>query len=373
MRSCEILLKNLKNNHIKEYKYLVKKCFETDAQGNRLFFVGFRNEYLELYYKGMCAFKLVEKAGKTLYTIDSYYVENDNSKIEMTFDILQESFETICKQIEKHVTGKHDRRKRREKICQQWIINGANQKLDDWYYLDMEYIDDSNPCGRFDMIAINRKLNKEGKHDVALVELKVKNGSFKGLDGTSYNKRKKAYDELRQNLYLPEYREIKYGSGIISHIADFLRYLQNTDSYTTQLKHELVEMIQSNVELGLIDQNNPLFRVNNVDMLSDKPQIYIVSYSYTQSLDGDINTKSEVKSMKRSFYNYLYNSKYSLKNMLNPIQIDGILSERDQFKSFINEDGSRKICITEKVGEEKYIFNIAFVDPDKDNPLVCIF
>ena len=59
--------------------------------------------------------------------------------------------------------------------------------------------------------------------------------------------------------------------------------------------------------------------------------------------------------------------------MLNPAQIEGILNKRDRFKSFINEDDNRKICITEKVGEEEYIFNIAFLDPDKDDPLVCVF
>ncbi|ORU00162.1 hypothetical protein D081_1256 [Anaerovibrio sp. JC8] len=373
MRSCEKLLDNLKNNHIDEYKYLVKKCFETDEQGNRVFFVGFRRDYLELYYKGMCAFKLTEKEGNTIYETDRYYVEDDDSKKEMTFDVLQDSFETICRQIKKHVSGGHDRKKRREKICQQWLMNGANQVLDDWYYIDMEYIDKTNPCGRFDMIAINRKLNKERKHDVALIELKVTNRSFKGLNGKTYGEKKEEYEELSKNLYIAKHRKVKYGSGVVSHIADFLRYLYNTASYTNQLRHELVEMIKSNIELGIIDPQNPLYGVNTVDMISDKPQIYIVSYSYTPSLDGDKDTKSEVKSMKRSFYKYLYDSDYSLENMLNPSQIEGILNEKDSFKEFIKDDTRRKICIKEKVRGEEYIFNIAFVDPDEDNPLVCIF
>ena len=372
MRSCIELLDTIENNHKDEYEYIVKKCFEKDRQGNRLYFIGFRNNYLELYYKGMCVFKLTENDGKTIYTTNPYYVENDDSKKEMSFDVLKESFETICRQIEKHVSGKHDNRIRREKICQQWIINGANQDLDDWYYLDMEYIDDSNPCGRFDMIAINRKANAEGKHEVVLVELKVKNKSYTGLDGTSYQKKEEKYKKLKENLYNDELRDVKYESGIVSHVADFLRYLQKPDAYAIQLKTELIEMITANKKIGVIDQSNPLFGINNVDVLADKPQIYIVSYSYTPSLDGDSKTKSTIKSMKQSFYNYLYNSEYSLVNMLNPTQIKGFLREKDRFHEFIKSD-DRKYCIMEDVEGKEYTFTIAFVDPDEDNPLVCVF
>lgn len=375
MRNCTELLVVLESKFNEEFVFLQDIIKKVDNNGDRMFFVGFRNGYLDLYYRGMRVFDLKIENDTTEYTTDIYYLKGSGiTKSTFSFNQMKTVLPNILRQIEKHVSGNHDGKKRREKVCQQWLINKTNQNMNDWYYLDMEYIDDGIQCGRFDLVAIKRKPDNYGKHEVALIELKVKKSAYGGLGNDDYNKNREKYIKLKENLFNPdpEIHDLKLGSGLVSHIADFLRYLKNTNSYKNQLRQELVNMIDSNLKLGVLNETDCLSKVS-IDALKDVPSIYIVSYTYALTLDD--GTKNTVKSMKTSAFNYLYKSKFSLKNMINEKQIESILDKENDFKNFIKgEDNYFNMTINIDGNEYPLIFG--FVDPDhlksKNQPWICL-
>ena len=293
MRSCSGLIEELIKNHVEDYRFLKEKIKATDENGNRIFFLGIRNDALKLYYMGMRVVVLEIKDNQTFYSTSPSYVENDEEVAKkMSFDKMENHFQLICQSIEKYA--------KKEKICQQAIVNGTNWNDDNWFYIDMEYEESAATSkrnfvfGRPDMIAVSQNTDKDGKHVVALVELKVGNGSYGGgLDKT----RESDYIKLKEDLYFQECRNLKLGSGIVGHIVDYMRYL-NYGGYD-RLKEELIETIKDYKALGLLTDSNKIFHIYKADMFADVPEIYIVSYTCVP-IDGYRDEVTSLKSMKRS-------------------------------------------------------------------------
>lgn len=101
----------------------------------------------------------------------------------------------------------HNRNKTsREKAAQQAIMQAVNANPDSMYYImDVEYDYPSIQCGRFDMIAVS-KIPVNGKHKVAIIELKCGTESFRGSP-TAAN---------------------EYGSGIVGHALNLSRFINGT-------------------------------------------------------------------------------------------------------------------------------------------------
>lgn len=76
-------------------------------------------------------------------------------------------------------TGKKDWR---EKQAQQRLVVANNQNRNsDWYCVDLEYTQakEKDPAyGRADLVAVTRWPDAEGRHRVALIELKVGHESY---------------------------------------------------------------------------------------------------------------------------------------------------------------------------------------------------
>ena len=371
MRNSD-LLDILKSDYKDQYDFLIKKLNEKNSRGEKCFFLGFRDGYLNLYYKGMSVAKIELKDGKVQYTMSSYYLEGIDVDSPLDFEVFKsvDVFAHIISQIEKHVTGQHGEKGKnlREKVCQQWLANMNNSYSTDWYFIDMEYIYDQEPYGRPDLIAVSRKANENGKHDVALIELKIRHSQYTGLATKDYEDNRAKYDVLKNNLYdkRKDVRELKYGSGIVSHLADYLRFLYNEDNYKIQMRDEVLGMIQANVSIGNIDANDDLASVSSVTQLEDKPIIYVLTYSYTPYHPGDKEKKAEMKSMKQSLYNVLFGKRtpFGLKQMLNGEQISGLLSGEDEYKKAIKDDSMRRITRIQNVNGIDYKFIFLFKDPD---------
>ncbi len=366
MRSAKEFINIMKEQFEEQYNYLKNKANEVNEQGEHEYFLGLRKDSVCLYYRGMRMAEISLVGGdKIEYEMDKYYNPKENKKPLSFFEFSQkDNFEYIKKKIDMHVTGLHDNKKKKEKVCQQWIINKNNESESEWYFIDMEYVFDICPYGRPDMIAIKRKVNEQGKHEVALVEFKVGTDAYKGLKCESYNKKKGLYEYLKKDLYddNQDLRKVKYGSGIVSHIADFLRFLKNPDNYKIQLRKELVDMISVHKQLGLIEETDNLCRITNIDFLEEKPTIYILSYAYTPLFQNMEKTK--LSSMKKSMYNYLYDSEFSLIRMLNEKQIDGFIDVQDILKEKIKDNEQNIVECVQKIGDNYYTFIFEFRDPD---------
>ena len=292
-RDCYELLSYLESNYKEQYDEILKIIGSSSDDGVHGFIICARNNALNIYHYGQSVAKiyLVEDKDNNKtprYEVSDFFITgkktgNKSTYKELSFGEFTKCYGTIIKNVVKNATGKRDdvekQQVHRERICQQWIMNNCNKsKESDWYYIDMEYVDAIRPFGRFDMVAV-RKTPKNGKHEVALVELKVTNGAYGTTLSTSKNLEKqkiieRKYDILKENLFakdtdkedysMYELEKVKYGSGIVSHIADYLRYL-NSGQYSLQLKQEIINAIKVYKKLGILPDD----KLNDIDTLAD--------------------------------------------------------------------------------------------------------
>ena len=151
--------------------------------------MGIRNNYINLYYKGMNIAKVQGRFNNAY--ISARYIDKDfngeNKYQPIKYEDFEQRYETVIKpEVEKHIK-KH---KLWEKETQQALIlknnKNCNNNKSNWIYIDMEYIkqrknsisNDENSFGRFDIIAVNKK-----NFNVALIELKVGKNAIGGESG----------------------------------------------------------------------------------------------------------------------------------------------------------------------------------------------
>lgn len=367
-----LVLDDMEKFFPEQYEFWKNKLFETNAEGIRKFFLGFREDCIEIYYKAMCVVSIsYDRANNCmLYKNDPYYLEKTGKKSPLSFEDIRQPkiFESIISQIEKHVNGEHGVRHRhqREKDCQQWIVNENNLNSSEWFFLDIEYVYAPNPCGRIDMIAIKRLPNSNGKHELAFVELKVRHDEYNGIKTERYKKDYEKYEIAKKDIHNPEIRTLKYGSGIVSHIADYIRML-GEDNFMNYVREEVVEMIKGNVLLGLIDKDSELAKVCKTECIEAIPKIFILTYAYVPVHPGDFEKFGKIKSSKQALYNKIFSNgtEYGLSKMLRYDQISGFLENEKEFLDFIKDDDLMVLERKQDINGTDYSFVFEFVLPDK--------
>ena len=213
----------------KEFAEAFKQCelYKLYEEHKDELFIGVRNNYLNLYYNcdSIAKIEYKKREQKINCVIDKYYLDGNhyNSKDkEKRYKIEQIE---ICKQYE--VINKHSNDKATpEKKAQSKLVLLNNENLDsNWFCIDVEYVKSFNNRvekseadfnGRFDIIT----LSKMKPHKVALIELKYGSGAIGGR------------------------------SGIYKHVEDFIKFCEK-DYFEGQLKHEIIEIIKSQKELGI--------------------------------------------------------------------------------------------------------------------------
>lgn len=393
MRDSVVLVKAYQKYFPKEYRFF--KDILVDGYGNGCkFFLGARDNYLNIYYMGQSIAKIEvpyknDRRRRTKYTVANYIFfgdveekddveESKQSYVTLGWEEYRKAFDQILCNARSNALGERKGAKQktvhREKICQQNIINFNNaDKMSDWYYIDMEYIDAKNPCGRVDMVAIRKSKDVKGKHEVALVELKVGIDAY-GCSIANYGKLKEGiYDKLKENLYISEFRKYKYGSGILSHIADYLRYL-NDDRYKKQLRKEIILMLEVHEAFGVLQGDNHSLATLTEDDFEDKPTIYILSYTHDPNANDE---KTNVSELKETMYKYLYvesgskkirTSERALEIMLNNKQVSGFIDRKEDFWKFIKSERIEIECVQDISGND-YKFIFKFWDPDNQERL----
>lgn len=332
MRDCRMLLEKLETNHKRQFDFIKRKIAEKDKEGYR-YFLGIRDDYLGLYYKGHRMAKIEVSVSNVTYDTAEYYVpeKNVNHK-KMDFEEFCRNFEDIRKRIDKHTSGVHDGVKRLERVCQQWIMNMNNaDPLSEWYFLDMEYTQ-VRKDGQIDMIAVRRKADDSGKHAVALIELKAGKGSYG--------------------------RE----SGLIDHMKKIMGFLENPDKYN-RIREELSCMISSYQKLGLIDAQNGLGGAVSAEKFAKKPDVYFLNYTYVPGYKEQKN--ESLLSMKKSFFYYLYSD---WQKELSEEQVGGILKVKEKFRGIVDDFDANIIACRQQIGKEDYRFIFQFIDPDTTLP-----
>jgi hypothetical protein len=228
------------------------------------------------------------------------------------------------------------------------------------------------PTGRFDMIAVSKK-KVDGKHRVALVELKVNDSSYAGMDGSRKKQHEKEFNlilEKKDALYNSGFEPLKYGSGIVGHIADYLRFLQK--NYYNTLKQEIIDIIKCHKRLGIL-KDPDLLLVSSVNDLADKPEVHIVSYT---KVPDDKDVAVPIKTLKESMYKYLFKdpkktvkktSVYCLENCINGANINGF----NTLKEELFEDNNEIHC-SQNIKGENFEFYFTFFDATKSDAWNCL-
>lgn len=382
MRNCAELLNILEDWQNRGIYHFIKS-----KANSKDFFIGIRDNYLNIYYKCASVILISIKKNKLEFKTHYKYLGLQDSETLKKKPYIIISFEELSRKFEKmlvHIfsiqlcqnvdSGKH---KRREKICQQWIVNEANARREsDWYYVDLEYTMQGVPTGRFDMIAVSKK-KVDGKHRVALIELKVNDSSYAGMDGSRKKQHEKEFNLIlakKDELYNSGFEPLKFGSGIVGHIADYLRFLHKKIYYDT-LKQEIIDIIKCHKRLGIL-KDPGLSLISSVNDLADKPEVHIVSYTKVPDDKEPSNVAVPIKTLKESMYKYLFNeprntvkrtSGYCLENCINGANINGFNILKDELFTDKNE-----IHCVQDIKGEIFDFYFTFIDATRSDAWNCL-
>jgi len=364
VRKCDKTVKRLKA-HTDVFLYIKELARDSEL------LLAIRENYINIYYMGGSLAKIgFDKQGEVYFEVHEKYLGKSSEGYErLSLKKHKENLVKIKENIKNiafsnKLQNSKNKKNTREKVCQQWIINQNNTHNSEWYYVDMEYMIKGNPLGRFDMIAIKKKADVNGKHQVALVELKVGSGAYGSTGGM------KLGDDSLYN-YQTKDTYVSFGSGLVGHLCDYMRYL-NTEYYEEMLKEEIVSQIKAFIQMEIVSCDDAIGKIANADMLSDKPEVYFVSFSCVPSIIND--TQTSIEQMRESFYKYMYSINKSIKgqngrtlrcstrsaeDLLNKTEIKGLLDIKQEF--LYTENPMFEL----EIGQEKYRFHCAFVDAKK--------
>ncbi|MCR5108009.1 MAG: hypothetical protein K6B28_07570 [Lachnospiraceae bacterium] len=393
------------------------KIRELLSDNGKRFFLGVREDYLSIYYMGMSiATVKALKTGGCSYSLSYYYLkgvkdENGNSKYDnkmkgyysIPSEVFwqREIFDRILKNVEEHVLGfGREGHTYLEKACQQWIINtNNNDPGSKWYYADMEYIykedgeKSDHPFGRADLIAISKEPDCNGIFQLAFVELKVGTGAYgisikvpkkivKKEEQEKYRENVKKW--LKEDFWGKDVLNVKLGSGLSSHVVDFLHFFADNNA-TKQLRKEIAGIIDIHKKFGLIGKDVPLYKLKSEHEISNTTDIYIVTYSEAPGIKKEmLSMKAQEKytvptmhEMKEQFGKYFYkvegSSSMPVECLIDPNVIDGLISLKDEYIEFTDNNEEQIECIQNiKNTDHRFVFRFIDVNDKETNPVHCI-
>jgi len=246
--------------------------YENEANRKDLF-LGVRNRGINLYYRGASLCEVRLRKGTLKCRIHRKYLKGSYDKEYPTRipEEIYKEYENIKRKIVELDTTK----RRPERIAQQELIykNNSNPHSK-WYCIDIEYSKGrkskaEEKYGRFDIIAITRRKDPQnGKHRVALIELKHGSGAYGGA------------------------------SGVAKHVDDFVNF-RSHHVYEMHLRGEICDILESFHKL-LKDWPEGLKNLKEDD-LAEAPEFYFIT------LDNNSKSKTSRGSTPRqSMERYLF-------------------------------------------------------------------
>ncbi len=250
-------------------------------------FFGVRSGYFNLYYHGASVgrFDLSKGSGLQIETHQKYLGESGDDYNRLTLEQFLTRYQEILANIEKVQAADKGWR---EKNAQQALILANNRSSNSrWYCVDMEYAQaresgaDPND-GRCDIAAVSRHPDGQGRHPVALIELKAGYRSYK--DGLSEEER------TAIGAVPPAEYGGSLGSGIVGHLADFSRFEQG--GRFEQLKEEVCAILENKRALGFAVPCPALCPQD----VAERPEFYFLTL-WTED--------APLESCRKSMYHYL--------------------------------------------------------------------
>lgn len=330
------LIRGLDENYLQ--RFFDSKWFKFYKEHEDELFLGIRNNYVNIYYRGMNIAKIQGRFEKATiadrYRHKNFLGKNNYHTIE--YEVFEKSYESIIKpEVEKHI----EKNKLWEKETQQILIlrNNENCKNNksNWICIDMESIrqrqnkkdNNGKSFGRFDIVAVNIK-----NYQVALIELKVGQGAIGGE------------------------------SGLLKHAKDWKDIKKRNlfsigcDGEENCLKNEIVNIINNKYYL---DKSYPIKGCSKEDFKNIEPSFYFLICSENMTID---EIKNEVRK-------YLWSEekckKYNIKkvsdkyNVHKEFQYDiSKKGEGELYCEFLFTEGSRENVNVVDIIDDKYERNL---------------
>jgi len=309
-----------------------------------------KKDNIDIYYKGRTTINVnINKNGLNAHVSEEYTrdeLKNSNVKIVEKFKTVNRisnediSIQTVDK-MAKISRGKVERE------VQQYIIMRNNENENsDWYCVDMEY--ETNKYGKFDIIAVSKEKNCNGKYELAVIELKVGNGAM----GTSTKDMREwinSGSRLLENV--SEWSKIN-GSGITGHFSKFIGFLTD-EPKVEELKNDVLKIIETYYKTSLCDVNvKNLYEAGKETIIFDEPKIIFLNY--TDAISKSVPTKSKIDSLKEVFKNNVAKNKFSIKKVWNC----NILEKyKDRFLCIFRDEEYGPIFSDVEISEAKNIFD----------------
>ena len=327
------LMRGLDEEHLEKLKN--SKWLSFYKKHKEELFLGIRNNYINLYYKGMNIAKVQGRFNKAYISARFIYKDfnGENKYQSITYEDFEQKYETVIKpEVEKHIK----KNKLWEKETQQALIlknnKNCNNNRSNWICIDMEYIkqrknsdsNGKNSFGRFDIIAVNKKSYK-----VALIELKVGKNAIGGESGLLKHARDWKEDYIDKDLFN---NDIEEGNNC--------------------LKQEIINIINNK---AFLEDDYPIKECSEKNFNCIKPAFYFLICSGDMTID---NLKNEVRKYlwseeKCKNYNIKkVSDKYNVEKNLYDITKKG---EGKLYCEFLFIEGLRdKVQITDIIDDENY-------------------
>ena len=227
------------------YKLLIKHPREL--------FLGIRNNYINIYYRGLRICKGTIVDGRFRAEIASRYLGLNGSEgyVDISASELARKYRRIRKNIDKHYANMN-----KEKDMLQRLVNNNNGNRDsEWVCVDIKYRmqrgsgAEPDPV-KFDIIAFT----KVAPHRVALIELKC------------------------------EAKTIGGKIGIVKHLYDYYEFFKSGD-FENYLMPELIDIVRS---YGRVFPDNPhMGAAISADTFSKKPEFFFITLEDTEDRAKD--------------------------------------------------------------------------------------
>lgn len=368
MRECKEVIRLLKT---KKYSDVKKFVYENAKLKPRKLFVGVRENTITLYYMNALVVKIQSKDNRLEYIVNAKFLGNSKTEyIEIEFDDIKKNIDKILDSIENEKNIKEERK------LQQWILTENNIcDISEWYFADMEYNTQGVYAGRIDLVAISKKRNSDGKYEVALIELKVGSGSIKGALNAIRERGVKRTEEEKEHeikifdsikgipgyIYEKQSKEVNFGSGMVGHIADYLRYLER-DYYNELLRKEICNIVKTHAVLGLLPDSLSSTEIEYGDICS-KPQIHFIFYS--ESRYG--KNKCSIERVRETVYESLFGENCeSLCNKINNDDIREFISKKEEFRE------CNSISINKAIKGRSFEFFFSYIDGTNEKSWNCL-
>ncbi len=348
------VIREILGNTDVEYQKLREIINEIRSSNKLELFLGIRDDYINLYYKGANVVKIeFYKNGsiKGIKTHNKYWsgIGTGYKTVSLT------ELNTIISNIEKYLTNEN----KMEKNWQQaTIVRNNREKNPDWFLLDMEYImerknDGERNYGRFDIVAIS---NNTEVPIVGLVEVKVDIDAFSGSGGDTPN-----LTTCKPISYSTDNAQ-KLGSGVLGHFSDFIRYCDDSkyvakDGKTVGrfnvLRKEIVNILENYKELGLYSNVvQSLLEKIKIKGISDTPEILFLLF-------GDKKTEEDIEKQFKRYVGTVKKGKIPSNTIVNTWETT-VLNKYNQINSVLQLKYLIKIGEPENIVLSGYPINGAY-------------